>query len=291
MTVDVEEWFQVENLRSAVSRDKWETYRSTVAANIDIVLDLFENENVIGTFFILGWVAERNPDMVKKIFDHGHEIASHGYGHSITDALKDDQLYEDIKKSKQILENIIRSPIIGYRAPNFSVNDEVIDILKDLSFSYDSSYNPFQLHNRYGNFNKYKIQKKNIFNVGNGIFEIPIGSLKMGKMHLPIGGGAYFRILPYFLFKNLALFKGKYDNLYNFYIHPWEFEPGQPRVNGISLNYRLRHYTGLKKTVWRLERLINDFHKKEFIFMTMRDYLEKETKSQKRIGLKAIGRK
>ncbi len=273
MTIDVEEWFQVENLKSAISRSEWETCDSSVTKNINIILDIFKEYDVRSTFFILGWLADRNPIIVKKIFDHGHEVASHGYGHSVISELNDSQLYDDIKKSKQILEKLIQNPIRGYRAPNFSVNDNVIDILKDLNFNYDSSYNPFQIHSRYGSLEKYYIKDANITKLSNGIYEIPISSIKIGGMNFPIGGGAYFRLLPYFLFKNLALRKASQDNLYNFYIHPWEFEPNQPRIKGIGLSHHLRHYSGLNKTVYRLKKLIKAFKQNNFSFLTIKDYL------------------
>ena len=238
LTVDVEEWFQVENLKSAISRDNWETLKSSVALNIDHILELFLKHNIKATFFILGWVAERNPLMIKRIFDNGHEIASHGYGHRISGSLQNGLLREDIQKSKHILEDLTGIPITGYRAPNFSVNDKIIDIIKDLGFTYDSSYNPFQMHSRYGHFDRYTIRDSNIFNLGNGLFEIPIASYKFGRFHIPIGGGAYFRIFPYVLFKYLALAKGRRDGLYNFYTHPWEFEPDQPRINNISFGWK-----------------------------------------------------
>lgn len=284
LTVDVEEWFQVENLKSAISCDNWETLKSSVALNIDHILELFLKHNVQATFFILGWVAERNPLMIKRIFDNGHEIASHGYGHKISGSLQNGLLREDIQKSKHILEDLTGIPITGYRAPNFSVNDEVIDIIKDLGFTYDSSYNPFQMHSRYGHFDRYTIRDSNIFNLGNGLFEIPIASYKFGRFHIPIGGGAYFRIFPYVLFKYLALAKGRRDGLYNFYTHPWEFEPDQPRINDISFNHRLRHYTGLKKTANRLEKLIAVFKQKDFKFITMQEYVKAEIKIRQAVS-------
>ena len=282
--MDVEEWFQVENLKSAISCDNWETLKSSVALNIDHILELFLKHNVQATFFILGWVAERNPLMIKRIFDNGHEIASHGYGHRISGSLQNGLLREDIQKSKHILEDLTGIPITGYRAPNFSVNDEVIDIIKDLGFTYDSSYNPFQMHSRYGHFDRYTIRDSNIFNLGNGLFEIPIASYKFGRFHIPIGGGAYFRIFPYVLFKYLALAKGRRDGLYNFYTHPWEFEPDQPRINDISFNHRLRHYTGLKKTANRLEKLIAVFKQKDFKFITMQEYVKAEIKIRQAVS-------
>ena len=282
--MDVEEWFQVENLKSAISCDNWETLKSSVALNIDHILELFLKHNVQATFFILGWVAERNPLMIKRIFDNGHEIASHGYGHKISGSLQNGLLREDIQKSKHILEDLTGIPITGYRAPNFSVNDEVIDIIKDLGFTYDSSYNPFQMHSRYGHFDRYTIRDSNIFNLGNGLFEIPIASYKFGRFHIPIGGGAYFRIFPYVLFKYLALAKGRRDGLYNFYTHPWEFEPDQPRINDISFNHRLRHYTGLKKTANRLEKLIAVFKQKDFKFITMQEYVKAEIKIRQAVS-------
>lgn len=274
MTVDVEEWFQVENLKSYVSQDEWTSYPGTVATNIDIILNLFEKENVLATFFILGWIAEQYPDMVKKIFDHGHEIASHGYGHSITNVLNADQLYNDIKKSKEILEDIVENPIVGYRAPNFSINNKVVDILKNLNFNYDSSYNPFQLHGRYGTIDDENLKDGNIIKLENGLYEVPISTLKSNGLTIPIGGGAYFRIMPYPIFRYLVNKQIEKKNFYNFYLHPWEFEPGQPKIENLRWDYKFRHYTNLDKTEKRLVKFIKFLKNQNCRFLTIKEYIQ-----------------
>ena len=150
LTFDVEEWFQVENLKSAISKNDWNNKQSSVVKNSEKILNLLSKHNIKATFFILGWVAERNPDLIKKIKEKGHEIASHGYGHDLTYQLTDDALKKDLSHSKKLLEDITAETISGYRAPSFSIDDRVIKMLAELGYKYDSSFNPFKLNKRYG---------------------------------------------------------------------------------------------------------------------------------------------
>lgn len=274
LTFDVEEWFQVENLKKAVKQTDWGSYKSTVEQNIARILSVLAEDKIKATFFVLGYIAKRHPGVVRQIEAAGHEVASHGTGHAHTAQLNDEELFEDIKDSKETLESILGHPIAGYRAPNFSVSDRVIDILKKLNFKYDSSYNPFQLHDRYGHLSKYKVQNRALFELDKDFYEFPISVIRFKNKPFPIGGGAYFRIFPFYLFNTLALKKIRQDGFFNFYLHPWEFEPEQPRIKKISLNHRLRHYTGLHKTERRLKKLIRNLKKNQTEFSTFSDYLE-----------------
>jgi polysaccharide deacetylase family protein (PEP-CTERM system associated) len=180
ITIDVEEWFQVENLRSAFPKNTWKNQKSTVAKNTTKILNILNDYNIKGTFFILGLVAQSNPELVKLISEHGHEIASHGTGHDLTYNLDENQLFDDISKSKEQIEKLIGKSIYGYRAPNFSVNDRLIKTLKKLNFHYDSSYNPFQLNQRYGKLDIDNSSENNsVYNLNNNFYEIPLSSLKM----------------------------------------------------------------------------------------------------------------
>jgi len=274
ITIDVEEWFQVENLRSAFPKNSWKNQKSTVAKNTTKILNILDEYNIKGTFFVLGLVAETNPELVKLIYNQGHEIASHGTGHDLTYNLNDHQLLDDINNSKTKLEKLIGSKVSGYRAPNFSVSEKLIAVLKKLDFQYDTSYNPFQLNNRYGKIDIDPSNNYGIYNLYDNFFEVPLSSLKIYKQHIPMAGGAYFRIYPFPIFKYLVKTKLKLNNLYHFYLHPWEFEPEQPRIKNIKLNYKLRHYTGLNNTESKFEKLIQYLIKMDCRFLTISEYIK-----------------
>jgi polysaccharide deacetylase family protein (PEP-CTERM system associated) len=276
LTFDVEEWFQVENLRAAIPRDDWAKYPSSVLKNTEQILTLLQKHNLTATFFILGWVAERQPETVRIIARQGHEIACHGYNHDLTMQLSDSELKADISNSKTILEKLSGQKISGYRAPNFSVNDRLINVLKETGFSYDSSLNLFKLNPRHGTITMKYSQKNSILALENGLFEIPISTLQYRSRHFPLGGGAYFRLMPLMLFSRLVKRKLIRDNLYNFYLHPWEFEPDQPRIKKIKLNYRIRHYTNLKKTAVKFEEFISILKDYGCAFATMNQYLSRK---------------
>ncbi|MCD4692537.1 MAG: DUF3473 domain-containing protein [Calditrichales bacterium] len=273
LTFDIEEWFQVENLKSAISYAEWKSRPSSVERNTDRILSLLNMFNIRCTFFVLGWVAERYPKLIRKISEAGHEVASHGYSHELTYTLNNKDISNDVCKSKQLIEDITGQAVTGYRAPSFSVDDRLIDVLKELAFDYDSSYSPFKLNNRYGVINRPLRKEGTIYRFDNGLIEMPLSMLKMGNWNIPVSGGAYFRLLPLTLFKGFVKQIIKKDRFYVFYLHPWEFEPDQPRIKNIRLNHRIRHYTGLKHTEQKLERLIQfliDFNCK---FLTMQDYV------------------
>lgn len=275
ITIDVEEWFQVENLRSAFPKDIWENQMSTVVKNTKRILDILDTYNIKATFFILGMVAEKNPNVVTLISQNGHEIASHGTGHDLTYNLDENELVDDISKSKTQLENIIGNKVHGYRAPNFSIDNKLINLLRKLDFLYDSSYNPFQLNFRYGKIGLNSSNDNGIYNLGNNFYEIPLSTLKLSNQHIPMAGGAYFRIFPFPIFKKLVKEKIKKDGLYHFYLHPWEFEPEQPKIKNIKFNYRLRHYTGLKNTEAKFEKLIQFLQELDSQFLTITEYINK----------------
>lgn len=258
LSFDIEDWFQVENLRSACPLEKWDGYELRVEHNTDILLDLLSRHNYRATFFILGWVAERRPNLVRKIASQGHEVASHGYNHEIIYKLTPESFRRDLARSKKILEDICGEPVTGYRAPNFSITESslwAIDILKELGFSYDSSIFPSSFHDRYGCDG---INDSRFFQFKNGLFEFPMTVYKIGNFCFPLGGGAYFRVMPYFIFKALLKKINKEGQRFIFYLHPWELDKGQPRVK-VGLQYSLRHYTNIDKTERKLERLLSDF--------------------------------
>jgi polysaccharide deacetylase family protein (PEP-CTERM system associated) len=245
---------------------------------------------VQATFFVLGWLAERLPHLVREIHSRGHEIASHGYNHSLCNQQSHADLKKELIESKKLLEDITGVQIFGFRAPNFSINNEILKIIKECSYLYDSSYNSFSLHGRYGKISLNGHRKKGIAHqISENFFELPVSNLNLkntisyqlsaissGRIDkkrfvLPWGGGAYFRLIPYRFFKHGVQSILKKDGAYVFYIHPWEIDSSQPKVRKASLNYRFRHYTNLNKTKSKLTNLLDSFQSCRF--MTCSEYL------------------
>lgn len=258
MSIDVEDWFQVENLRRGVPRDTWDSRESRVERNTDRMLEILAERKVKATCFILGWVAERFPDLVRRIHAAGHELASHGYGHDLIYSLSHEQFREDIRRGKRIVEDLCGVPLRGYRAPSFSITDWAIDILRDEGFTYDSSSFPTVAHDRYGKLTG-MTSGVPIVEIRPGFHEVCVSCWNVGKKGVPWGGGGYFRLFPYALFR-----KGVRSILasgmpYVFYIHPWEIDPGQPRVDGLKRSHAFRHYVNLGRCERRWSTLLGDF--------------------------------
>jgi len=259
MTVDVEDYFQVEAFARTVARDQWETFPRRVEANTDRILDLFSRAGVHGTFFTLGWVAERHPALVRRIVAAGHELASHGHGHARVTTLTADEFRQDITRARHLLEDIGGVPIAGYRAPTFSIGPATpwaYPILAETGHRYSSSVYPVH-HDLYGAPDAPRF----IHKVADGaLWEVPMTTLRLRGHNLPCAGGGYFRLLPYAVFRRmLAAFNRAEANGGMFYTHPWEVDPGQPRIAGASRLSRLRHYLNLGRTAPRLELLLRDF--------------------------------
>jgi polysaccharide deacetylase family protein (PEP-CTERM system associated) len=257
LSFDIEDWFQVENLKEVISCKDWDCCELRVIQNTRRILRLLSNYETHATFFILGWVAEKCPSLIKEIADNGHEIASHGYGHELIYKLTPESFYKDLQRSKEVLESITSNQVIGYRAPSFSITPEsdwAIDVLKDLGFAYDSSIFPTSFHNRYG----FNGASSLPFRFGNGLLEIPLSTYRFGKANFPLAGGGYFRLFPYAYFRHFFQRLNKQGRPIVFYLHPWELDPGQPKMK-VRFNYRLRHYINLEKTEKRLENLLGDF--------------------------------
>jgi polysaccharide deacetylase family protein (PEP-CTERM system associated) len=283
LTVDVEDWFQVENFKSAIPFSTWNEREIRVERNTHRLLDLFEaikpshptnsTNSIKSTFFILGWIADRLPDLVKEIHDRGHEVASHGATHELCTKLKPEELKMDLTGSKARLEDLVGARVWGYRAPSFSINRQILNIIEDSGYRYDSSYNSFGLHGRYGKVDLSDCKRAGIAYVISETFhELPVSNLEINGRTLPWSGGGYFRLIPLFLFK-LGIKKIlKNTNAYLFYMHPWEIDPDQPRVTDIPRSYRFRHYINLQKTYTKLSRIVEEFN--DCWFITLRDYLK-----------------
>lgn len=259
LTIDVEDYYHVSAFEHTVGHEKWDNYGSRVGKNTDIILDLLDQYDVHATFFVLGWIAEKFPQLVRDIHTRGHEIACHSYYHRLVYNLTPDEFRDDTKKAKDLLEHITGSKVKGYRAPSYSITNNsmwALDILRELGFKYDSSIFPVY-HDRYGvpdapRF-KYKIPGKNLI-------EYPIStSLIFGKK-ISVAGGGYFRFSPYAFTKYLLKkINEKEKQPFIFYIHPWEIDPEQPRINGVGIIARFRHYNNLSRTLNRFRRLLEDF--------------------------------
>ncbi|GAB4167821.1 MAG: DUF3473 domain-containing protein [Calditrichia bacterium] len=249
LTFDIEEYFQVENLKNYYQRKNWGNFPSTVEKNVYKILSILEKWEIKGTFFILGSIAKNNPKLIKRIAYEGHEVASHGFIHEPVYHLDDDKLKQELFESKQILQDIVGEKINGFRAPNFSIDNRLIKTLKDTGYLYDSSLNYFTLHSRYGKTDlDYVKYDYSIIQFENGILEFPIGTVNIFGLKIPAGGGAYFRIFPLYLFKWLTSKLLESNGVINFYLHPWELEPEQPRVKNVSAINRFKHFYGLKNT-------------------------------------------
>jgi polysaccharide deacetylase family protein (PEP-CTERM system associated) len=258
MSIDVEDWFQVENLKPVVARTTWDSRESRVVRNTNRILSLLEEQGARATFFVLGWVAERQPELIRRIAAGGHEIASHGYGHDLIYTLSPAEFRADVERGKKLLEDVTGQQVFGYRAPSFSITDWAISILQELGFKYDSSVFPTIAHNRYGRLTGVDFGQP-ILELRPGFHEVSISCLPLGKRGVPWGGGGYFRMLPY------AAWRGGVRRIlgtgapYVFYIHPWEIDPGQPRMRGLSTVSRFRHYLNLARCEDRFARLLADF--------------------------------
>jgi polysaccharide deacetylase family protein (PEP-CTERM system associated) len=254
-TVDVEDWFQAENLRSHHPPSSWDDRESRVEFGTRRILDAAADAGVNGTFFVLGWVAGRHPGLVKEISAGGHEVASHGWGHIINSELSENRLREDLASSRKILEDITGSRVCGYRAPCFSVSDRLLEMLREEGYRYDSSLNPFAIHDRYGHLSV-PGPCSGPFTHSSGIVEFPMPMGGLPGIRIPVSGGGYFRLYPVWLFLRLVRRHMEKHGLYIFYMHPWEVDPGQPRTPVKNPGYRFRHYYGLNGTMGKLRKLL-----------------------------------
>lgn len=260
MSIDVEDYFQVSNFTSFIPMSQWESFALRVEKNTENLLEIFQRFQVKSTFFILGWVAERFPRLIQRMAQEGHEIASHGYQHELVYDIGPAKFREDLTKSKKILEDLSQKKILGYRAPSYSITKEslwALDILLEEGFRYDSSIFPVR-HPRYGIPDARR--DHHLFSRPQGqIEEFPPSTVKIGKYHLPIAGGGYFRLFPYAVTRWAVRKVNASGMPFIFYLHPWEIDPHQPRFREASFLKRFRHYNNLAKTEARLCRLLSDF--------------------------------
>lgn len=257
LSFDVEDWFQVENLREEFPFSSWNSQKLRVEKHTHVLLDLLDKYQFKATFFVLGWIAERLPELVSDIYSRGHEIASHGYSHQLNSTMSQEEIVQDIVKSKSILENIIHIDVIGYRAPCFSVNEAVMDVLHTNGFKYDSSLILFKQNSRYGKLES--VDCKSPFIHKSGVIECPLPVLSFAKNTIPISGGGYFRLIPFPLFHILVERYLSQNGFYLFYFHPWEIDVHQPYIRTVQWGLRFRHYYGLCRAQKKLEQLFSSF--------------------------------
>jgi polysaccharide deacetylase family protein (PEP-CTERM system associated) len=270
MTVDVEDYFHASAFDRIVSRASWGERESRVVRNTELLLECFERAGVQATFFILGWVAERCPELVRDITASGHEIASHGFHHQLIYTLTIDQFREDVRRAKATIEDASGVSVCGYRAPSFSIVEPslwALDVLIEEGYRYDASIFPIR-HDRYGipdsprhshviNRDRRKQARAGLSGT-RSIVEVPAGTVRIGDRNWPIAGGGYFRLLPY-AWTHWGMTRANREGQpVVFYIHPWEIDPDQPRMP-VGRVAGWRHYNGLGKTLDRLERLMNEF--------------------------------
>ncbi|NUM34200.1 MAG: DUF3473 domain-containing protein [Candidatus Brocadiae bacterium] len=274
-SVDVEDYFQVSNFNSFINPDSWKNFSLRVHKNMENILKLLDQFSVKGTFFILGWLAQKLPQMIVDIHREGHEIACHGYQHELVYDLGPEGFRQDIKKAKAILQDISGQEVIGYRAPSYSITNDslwALAILQEEGFLYDSSIFPVY-HPRYGI--PGSPRHPYVYSINQAkLYEFPPATLKLGKFHLPVAGGGYFRLFPYD-FTRWAMKKINHEGYpFVFYMHPWEIDPKQPRFENAKMMHRFRHYLNLSKTKGRLQKLLQDFH-----FGTMKEMFTANSQS------------
>ena len=260
MSVDVEDYFQVSAFAPHIRREDWDSLPCRVERNVDAILGLLDEADVRATFFTLGWIAERYPQVVRRIVDNGHELASHGYGHQRASDLTPAEFRDDITRAKSLLEDLGGVAIRGYRAPSFSIGQDnwwAVEELENAGYAYSSSIYPVK-HDHYGMPDAPRFPHRP--NGEAGILELPPTTLPLLGRNLPAAGGGWFRLLPYEVSRWMLRRVNARDQApCMFYFHPWELDAGQPRQHGISAKTRFRHYVNLQRMPGRLRKLLNDF--------------------------------
>ena len=257
LTIDVEDYFQVSAFDPIIPRADWDNLPRRVERNIDIILEMLDARGASATFFTLGWIAERHPEMVKRIARAGHEVASHGSSHFRASGQSPEAFALDVANSKRLLEDLTGEEVKGYRAPSFSIgsgNLWALDVLGEAGFRYSSSIYPVR-HDHYG----MPDAPRFAFRRGD-IVELPATTARLFNRNFPAAGGGYFRLLPYAVSRWMMNRVNRVDGASCiFYFHPWEIDPGQPEQDGVDFKTRFRHYTNLSKMEGKIRKLLADF--------------------------------
>jgi len=278
LTFDVEDWFQVENFKGYIPFDSWDAFELRVEKNTHTILNLLDTFPSVpkATFFVLGWIAQKMPHLIRELVNRGHEVASHGQNHHLCTTRTTKALLEELVDSKKLLEDMTGAPIKGYRAPSFAINDDILKLIRDAGYLYDSSYNSFALHGRYGTITLPQHHKRGAaYHLFDNFYEIPVSNLTLKGKVFPLGGGGYFRLIPFPIFKQGISSFLKHDDAFIFYSHPWEFDSQQPRVEAASPGFKFRHYINLHRTEKKLTALVDAFSGLDFV--TCNQYLTIQT--------------
>ena len=262
ITVDVEEYFHVEAFAGCIDPKSWGNFESRVERSVDIILRLLQNHGTRGTFFILGWIAERRPGLVRRIAEAGHEIGCHGFGHQRIHRQTQDQFRQDIQRARKVLTELAQNPVVCYRAPSFSITKTTLwalDVLAEEGFEIDSSIFPVR-HDLYGIPDGKRFPYLETTPGGKRIFEFPPSTIRLVNNNWAVGGGGYLRLFPYQITRRaIQRLNNKEKQPAMVYFHPWEVDPAQPRISASPLS-KFRHYVNLSKTEKKIERLLRDFH-------------------------------
>ena len=260
MSVDVEDYFQVSAFANHVRRDDWASLPSRVERNTDKVMEIFADAGVKSTFFTLGWVADRHKELIRRVVAQGHELASHGFAHYRATDQTREQFRDDVRRTKAILEDAGGVAVAGYHAASFSIgagNLWALEVLAEEGYRYSSSIYPVR-HDHYGMPDAPRFAHRPVGEAG--VLELPISTVRIAGRNLPVGGGGYFRLMPYALYRRaLARLNRDDGQPAVFYFHPWEVDPAQPRPEGLPLKTRFRHYLNLGLMEERLATMLGDF--------------------------------
>jgi polysaccharide deacetylase family protein (PEP-CTERM system associated) len=266
LSIDLEDWFCVENLREVFTRKDWDKCELRIGKSTGRILELLSKHNTKATFFVLGWIAEQIPALVGKIEEEGHEIATHGYSHTPLTLMTQRSFRKDLERALEVTKRCSREVILGFRAPSFSITEKTLwafEVLEKVGIRYDSSVFPIGFHPDYG----MPDAPLSIYSVSDRLTEFPLSCVEMLGKRVPCSGGGYFRVYPYWLTRAFIKRCNREGRPVVFYIHPWEFDPDQPRID-LPIFKRWRHYSNLDRTFERFDRLLGDFE-----FATIREVL------------------
>ncbi len=258
-TFDIEDWFHAENVRASLPDADPDSLEARLEPNAHELLDILAETGARSTMFVLGWVAERYPAIVRRIVEDGHEVASHTHLHRNLNQLSRDEVIRELAQAKEALEQVTGLAVRGVRAPNFSVSDDVLDVLAEAGYWYDSSYFGFKQHDRYGHISMTIEADAPVVEVRPGLLEIQMTRVPVGPLMVPWAGGAYFRLIPYWVYRRGVAKQLRSTSWFTFYLHPWELDAEETAPPGMSRSLRFRAYTGRARVRHDLRRLVSEF--------------------------------
>ena len=256
---DIEDWFHAENLKPSLPTNDWSVLESRVERNTHEILDILAAAQVRSTFFVLGWIARRHPDLVRRIATEGHEVASHTDTHRRLYDLSRRELIADLANARDSLEQLTGQRVLGVRAPAFTITDEGLDCLGEANYWYDSSYHAFGMHDRYGRLSTPVDPEQSVVEVREGLLELPMSRLQWGPLTLPWAGGGYFRLIPYSIYRRGVAHRLARRSWFMFYFHPWELDVEETPPTGLPATMRFRAYTGRGRMRRDLPNLLREF--------------------------------